>query len=159
VGLRSSFRVRLLRLTTAWSGRRCFAVMVPRSGHRDAWGLGSGRRRAKPELALASANLARRPANCPPVVLSIGAGLSLMVGHVAPGRSLDLSMRLTSSLPETAPTTSTLISSGPRSMTPRALAARGAGADQRSAMLRGPVVKLGNRLPERSSAPTCPNGC
>ncbi len=143
--------VRLLALYYCLGVVAVFAVFHG-LGTAIAWGARRVRRPRQPELALALGNLGAPGGIARSVVLSLGAGLSLLVTVALVDRSIVY--ELTSSLPETSPNYFVLDIKRPEIDDFRALVLREAPAAKISEapMLRGRLVKLGNRLPEQIKA-------
>ena len=121
-------------------------------GTAISWAARRVRRPRRPELALAVGNLGAPGGIARSVVLSLGAGLSLLVTVALVDRSIVY--ELTSSLPETSPNYFVLDIKRPEVEDFRALVLREAPAAKISEapMLRGRLVKLGDRLPEQVKA-------
>ena len=121
-------------------------------GTAIAWGARRIRRPRRPELALAIGNLGAPGGIARSVVLSLGAGLSLLVTVALVDRSIVY--ELTSSLPGTSPNYFVLDIKRTEADDFRALVAREAPAAKISEapMLRGRLVKLGDRLAEQVKA-------
>jgi putative ABC transport system permease protein len=121
-------------------------------GTAIAWGARRVRRPRWPELALAIGNLGAPGGIARSVVLSLGAGLSLLVTVALVDRSIVY--ELTSSLPGTSPNYFVLDIRRTEADDFRALVLREAPAAKISEapMLRGRLVKLGDRLAEQVKA-------
>ena len=122
-------------------------------GTAITWAARRVRRPRRPELALAIGNLGAPGGIARSVVLSLGAGLSLLVTVALVDRSIV--HELTSSLPETSPNYFVLDIKRPRSTTSARSSLREAPAAKISEapMLRGRLVKLGDRPVEQVKAP------
>jgi putative ABC transport system permease protein len=121
-------------------------------GTAITWGARRVRRPRRPELALAIGNLGAPGGIARSVVLSLGAGLSLLVTVALVDRSIVY--ELTSSLPGTSPNYFVLDIKRTEADDFRALVLREAPAAKISEapMLRGRLVKLGDRLAEQVKA-------
>jgi putative ABC transport system permease protein len=129
-----------------------FAVFVG-LGSAVAWAARRVRRPRQPELALAIGNLGAPGGLTRSVVLSLGTGLSLLVTVALVDASII--NEVTNRLPETSPNYFVLDIKHPESNAFRTLVERVApGAKVEEApMLRGRLVKLGERLAEQVKAP------
>jgi putative ABC transport system permease protein len=121
-------------------------------GTAISWAARRVRRPRRPELALAVGNLGAPGGIARSVVLSLGAGLSLLVTVALVDRSIVY--ELTSSLPDSSPNYFVLDIKRPEVEDFRALVLREAPAAKISEapMLRGRLVKLGDRSPEQVKA-------
>jgi putative ABC transport system permease protein len=121
-------------------------------GTAITWAARGVRRPRWPELALAVGNLGAPGGIARSVVLSLGAGLSLLVTVALVDRSIIY--ELTSNLPETSPNYFVLDIKRPEIADFRALVLREAPAAKinEAPMLRGRLVKLGDRTPEQVKA-------
>jgi len=122
-------------------------------GSAIAWGAKRVRRPRRPELALAVGNLGAPGGLTRSVVLSLGAGLSLLVAVALVDRSIVA--ELTGRLPEESPNYFILDIRRSEIADLRALVAREAPAARmdEAPMLRGRLVKLGDRPVETVKAP------
>ena len=132
-------------------GRRLRRVPCARQRHR--LGGPARRRPRRPELALAIGNLGAPGGLTRSVVLSLGAGLSLLVTVALVDRSIVA--ELTDRLPEESPNYFVLDVKRSESEAFHALVEREAPAAKirEAPMLRGRLVKLGDRLAETVKAP------
>lgn len=121
-------------------------------GTAISWAARRVRRPRRPELALAVGNLGAPGGIARSVVLSLGAGLSLLVTVALVDRSIVY--ELTSSLPDASPNYFVLDIKRPEIEGFRALVLREAPAAKivEAPMLRGRLVKLGDRSPEQIKA-------
>jgi putative ABC transport system permease protein len=129
-----------------------FAVFLA-LGSGIAWAARRARRPRQPELALAIGNLGAPGGLTRSVVLSLGAGLSLLVSVALVDRSIIA--EITDRLPEESPNYYVLDLKRSESEAFRALVAREtpAGKVREAPMLRGRIVKLADRPAETVKAP------
>jgi putative ABC transport system permease protein len=129
-----------------------FAVFLA-LGSAIVWAARRIRRPRQPELALAIGNLGAPGGLTRSVVLSLGAGLSLLVTVALVDRSIIA--ELTGRLPEESPNYFILDVKRSEIADLHALIAREAPAAkiQEAPMLRGRIIKLGDRLAETVKAP------
>jgi putative ABC transport system permease protein len=122
-------------------------------GNGIAWAARRARRPRRPELALAIGNLGAPGGLTRSVVLSLGAGLSLLVAVALVDRSIVA--ELTDRLPEESPNYFVLDVRRSEIEAFHALVAREApaGKVREAPMLRGRLVKLGDRPAEAVKAP------
>ena len=129
-----------------------FAVFLG-LGSAIAWGARRMKRPRQPELALAIGNLGAPGGLTRSVVLSLGAGLSLLVTVALVDRSIIA--ELTDRLPEESPNYFVLDVKRSEIDALHALVAKEApaGRVREAPMLRGRIVKLGDRAAETVKAP------